>query len=75
MPGKRICDPKSDKFAYCVPAGNQCGVGMGVKDSCEGDTLVFCLDGYKTKIDCAGFGFKGCKATVLGTLTLGARCY
>jgi hypothetical protein len=75
MPGRRICDPKSDKFATCVPEGKQCGQAMGVKDTCEGSTLVFCLDGFKTRVDCTSLGFKGCKDLVLSGSTLGALCH
>ncbi len=76
MPGKRICDPKADKFDYCAPAGKECGVASGVKDACDGDTLVFCVDGFKTRVDCTKFGFKGCKSlTVGGGSVLGALCY
>jgi hypothetical protein len=75
MPGDRICDPKADKFAICSPAGTACGVGLGIKDSCQGDTLVYCLDGFKTKQDCTALGFVGCKDLVMSGAKLGAICY
>ena len=75
MPGNRICDPKSDKFAYCVPAGKECGQAMGVKDTCQGSTLEFCLDGFKTRQDCTELGFTGCKDLVMSGAKLGAICY
>lgn len=72
MPGKKICDPSSDKFAYCMPAGKECG--LGVLDACEGTSLVYCVDGFKTKTDCTALGFTACAPLSVNGVTLGAAC-
>ena len=48
---------------------------MGVKDTCQGSTLEFCLDGFKTRQDCTELGFTGCKDLVMSGAKLGAICY
>ena len=72
MPGKKICDPNSGKFEICVPAGNQCG--DTVKDTCEGNSIVYCVDGYKTKTDCTSLGFSSCGALEVNGNRLGSLC-
>ena len=72
MDGKKICDPKSDQFAICVAAGNECGDNL--KDSCDGDHIVYCVDGYKTKTDCKTLGFKTCGALEVNGNRLGSTC-
>ena len=76
MPGKKICNPQSGRFEICVAAGNQCGddISTSVKDTCEGDTLVHCVDGYATKTDCKGLGFFGCDKLEINGNLLGAVC-
>jgi len=72
MPGKKICDPNSGKFEICVSAGNQCG--DTVKDTCEGSTIVYCVDGYKTRTDCTSLGFSSCAALEVNGNPLGSVC-
>ena len=73
MPGKKICNPTSDKFAICVDAGNQCGESS-VQDKCEGKYLVYCVDGYKTKTDCTTLGFSTCADLEINGNRLGSVC-
>ena len=68
MPGKKKCDPNSGKFEICVDAGEECN--DFTKDSCEGDKLVYCMDGYATRTDCTELGFSGCKEEPLGSTTI-----
>ena len=72
MAGKKICNPTSDKFAICVDAGNQCGDNL--QDTCEGNSLVYCVDGYKTRTDCSSLGFKTCGALEINGNRLGSLC-
>ena len=79
MPGKKICDPNSGKFEICVSAGNQCGDTLPpslapVKDTCEGSTIVYCVDGYKTRTDCTSLGFSSCAALEVNGNRLGSVC-
>ena len=73
MFGRKMCDAESDKFDLCAPAGSACSP-VDTKDTCEGDTLVYCDDGYVTKSDCTALGFTGCKPLTVGVMTLGASC-
>lgn len=73
MFGRKKCDPNSDPFELCVPAGTECDT-IGDKDSCEGSTLVYCDDGYVTKSDCTALGFKSCVPHKVGSMVLGALC-
>ncbi len=72
MFGRKKCDEK-DKFNICAPAGTECEV-MSTQDSCEGNNLVYCDDGFIEKTDCTALGFAGCSPLKVGTMTLGARC-
>jgi len=73
MAGRKKCDPQADKFDICSPAGSECFIN-GTPDSCEGSTLIYCDDGYKTKSDCAALGFKGCGPLEAGAMRIGSLC-
>lgn len=66
MYGKKKCDPAS---ASCRGAGVECTTDSFF-DTCEGDTLAVCIDGFKLKFDCKKLGFLGCEPAT----TYGAYC-
>ncbi len=59
--------------AGCVPSGSECTAdplfGTSVDESCSGDTVTFCMDGWITDLACSDYGMGPC--TDLGTA---ARC-
>lgn len=63
-PGDKIC---KEGGAACEGAGTECIEND--PDSCDGDTLISCIDGYKTIFDCKALGFLGCEPA-----TVGANC-
>ena len=71
--GRKKCDPKSDKFEKCVPAGTECDV-YSTQDSCKGTKLVYCDDGYTEEADCKALGFSRCEPWQVGAATIGALC-
>jgi hypothetical protein len=72
MPGRKKCDPSSNRFAICVAAGTECG--LSTPDTCSGSTLVYCDDGYVTRSECPTLGFASCAPLTSGTTTIGAVC-
>lgn len=65
MDGRKRCDTdaSADAFTFCIAAGTECGSkskNPAQKDRCEGSTLVFCDDGFETKMDCKALGFSTC---------------
>lgn len=73
MFGRKKCDPSSDKFQLCAPAGSECSPTAD-KDRCDGDTLVHCDDGFTARSDCTALGFKRCAPLKVGVMELGAIC-
>ena len=73
MIGRKICDPKSNKFDLCAPAGTVCDP-TGTQDRCDGNTLIYCDDGFEARADCAALGFAGCKPLTVGSTQLGGQC-
>lgn len=69
LPGKKRCD---DSVGECVGAGTECGGGgQTFFNTCEGGTLVACIDGFKRRFDCKKLGFEGCETATTG---YGAYC-
>lgn len=66
------CGPRDGTFG-CVPSGDECTAdplfGTDVDESCGGDEVVFCLDGYISSLSCSDYGMGSC--TDLG---MAARC-
>jgi hypothetical protein len=73
MFGQKKCDPQSDLFDLCVPAGTECST-VSTQDTCQGSTIVYCDDGFTTQSDCTSLGFSGCGPLKVGETTLGALC-
>jgi hypothetical protein len=66
------CGP-SEGTLGCVVPGDECWayplLGSSIDESCDGDSVVTCLDGFITRLACSDFGLGSC--TDLGTA---ARC-
>jgi hypothetical protein len=66
------CGPREGTFG-CVPSGDECTAdplfGTDLDESCAGDEVLFCMDGWVTGLACADYGLSAC--TDLGSA---ARC-
>ncbi|MBW2735387.1 MAG: hypothetical protein JRH20_23635, partial [Deltaproteobacteria bacterium] len=45
--------------SQCSGRGQECNV-VASFDSCAGDRLTLCVDGYQQQVDCKKLGFLGC---------------
>jgi hypothetical protein len=64
VPGKKVCESGSQA---CEGTGKECDSGSSL-DTCAGDALEVCIDGYKRQIDCKQLGFKTCTSTINGAI-------
>lgn len=70
--GQKICNSTSNE---CKGKGKECNEDAFF-DTCEGDSLVSCMDGYKKKFDCKKLGYLTCiKATTYGAYCKAASVY
>jgi hypothetical protein len=74
MPGRKRCEyeAQTKTFSICIAGGIECD--DLTKDTCEGNVLNFCEDGFRAKVDCTKLGFKGCAPLRVGAYELGAVC-
>jgi len=61
MPGHQACAVGANPGALpCKPEGSECTASW---DSCQGDQLVTCVNGFRRLVDCKALGLTGCRVT------------